>query len=170
MKKYDIRIAELKDIEVLKSLEQTWENHQLVSGEVLPKNYFENCILEGDLPPIENPSFEQYDLYIVEHNNKPIAFFDLYKGYPTDLSAWISIFVVDKDVRGQGHGKKIISYVEQHIKSSGLTNISIAVDLKNYNGLMFWTKIGFNEIIGVYGDKKYGPDKYAVIGLRKNIE
>lgn len=170
MNGYTIRKASFNDIPELKRLEKTWEDHEIVSGKKTEDDYFEKCLLEGDLPPIPNRSFNNYELYIIEYKEKMIGFFDLYLGYPTIKSAWISIFVIDKTIRGKGHGKNVIHFVEETVLKQGLKDISIAVDLKNYSGLKFWTKIGFKEVLGVYGDNDYGINKYAVIGLRKILE
>ena len=48
--------------------------------------------------------------------------------------------------------------------------IGLGVYLKNWKALRFWTKSGFDKVIGIYGDKVFGQDKYALIGLEKSIE
>ena len=47
--------------------------------------------------------------------------------------------------------------------------MALAVHLKNWKALRFWTKAGFDKIIGIYGDKVFGEDKYSLIALEKAL-
>ena len=44
------------------------------------------------------------------------------------------------------------------------------MNLKNWKGLRFWTKAGFDKVIGIYGDKVYNQNAFALIGLEKILE
>lgn len=167
---YNFRIARKDDISRLIEIESSWENHYEVSGHVLDEDYFVQCLDVGDLPPIENASKDNYGLYVIEYENKVIAFFDFYRGYPKPNTGWISIFIVDKGHRRDGHGRNIITRIEKQFVSDEISSIAIAVDLKNYSGLKFWTKIGFKNVIGVFGDDIYSSSTFAVIALTKEID
>jgi diamine N-acetyltransferase len=41
--------------------------------------------------------------------------------------------------------------------------------MKNWKGLKFWSKNGFNTIMGIYGDKEYTTDSFAIMGLKKKL-
>lgn len=43
------------------------------------------------------------------------------------------------------------------------------MQLKNWKALRFWTKAGCSKVMEIYGDKDFGQDTYALIGLEKDI-
>ncbi|XMB67061.1 GNAT family N-acetyltransferase [Mycoplasmatota bacterium zrk1] len=170
MSNYKIRKATVKDIERLNIIAKSWMNKKEVSGENFEPTYFEKCISEGDLPPIKNASKDKYQLNVIEYNNAIIGFFDLYEGYPSKSSVWISIFLIDMKERRKGHAKRVLGLIEETIDTGLYDNISIGVDLKNYSGLMFWTSNGFKEVISVFGDSNYSTEHFAVIALKKYLK
>ncbi len=162
----DSVLSECKELEkVLLS----WTDKKIIEGTDSEPGYFEMCINNGDLPPIRNASKDNYilkSIYLKEEN-KLIGYFDLYFGYPDTSCVWISIFVIDEDFRKKGYAQEAISYISDACKKNGFLKIGIGVYLNNWRALRFWTKSGFDKVIGIFEDGEYQENKYGVIGLEK---
>lgn len=159
--------ATIEDCAILERISESWEEQELVVGHVIKDNYFLQCINDGDLPP--GGIKDNYSLMIVRlrENNSVVGYLDLYHGYPDSDMLWIGIFVVDKAYRSKGFGKEIIKAVFHEASNNGWSKIGIGVYLKNWSALRFWTSLGFDKILGIYGDKQYDVDSFSLIGLEK---
>lgn len=166
---YQFKDASMENINQLVKISSSWENQLEINGHFLDREYFEMAIGEGDLPPIANANKENYYLMEVYYEEELIGFFDLYFGYPKPDIAWISIMIIDKEKRHHHHGKEALKRIENFVQTKSFKTIGIGVDLKNHSGLMFWTKNGFSQVYGVFGDKEYSADKFAVICLLKEL-
>lgn len=150
-----IRRAENSDIQILQGICDAWIEKGFFEGDTLPYDYVEQCLKAGDLPPISNADIENYALYAVENDDKIIGLFDLYDGYPEEKSAWISLFLLDIEHRGRGIGKSLIHVITDECSKTGFKSLGLAVSMNNRIALKFWVNLGFNEILGIYGDLKY---------------
>lgn len=151
-------------VEGLTQVYLSWDNNPFIKIDGEPSIYFKMCINEGDLPPIKHASKDNYQLYTVMLNEQIIGYFDMYKGYPNQDSLWISVFVIDSHLAYQGHGIQVFEIIEKHLIDRKYKTLSLGVKLQNVSALKFWTKLGFNQILGIYGD---GDD--FTIGLKKQI-
>ncbi|SHO43360.1 GNAT family N-acetyltransferase [Anaerocolumna xylanovorans] len=165
-----IRKAALEDSKELNCICASWEDKIHMEGDDFPKDYIEDCIVNGDLPPIENADISDYYMMTIQKvNGQIIGFFDLYHGYPDKDTIWISIFVIDKEVQGKAYGQEVIKAICDECKKAGWKSIGLGVYLKNWKGLRFWSNNGFNKIMGIYGDKEYSENTFSIISLRKEL-
>ncbi len=164
---YSFRKANIDDIPKLNEIHQTWEHYLDIQGDELENSHFFVSITEGNIPPIDAASKDNYYIYVIYYGETIIGFVEMYAGYPNKDDLWIGLFEIDKPYRRQGHGKRIIAEIEKNISDYNCKYLALAVDLKNYRGMKFWTSIGFKEVIRVVGDNDYGIDKFAKISLRK---
>lgn len=150
----------------------TWTYKLFLEGDEFEENYIFKCLTDGDLPPIKGASKEKYSLKSIylKENNKIIGFIDIYHGYPKEKTLWISIFVLDREIKNNGFGQEVIGALTKDASETYYNKIALAVHLKNWKALRFWTKVGFDKIIGIYGDKDFREDTFALIGLEKNIK
>lgn len=160
----------LEDCAILKRISESWEEQKLVVGHVTEDNYFPQCVKDGDLPP--GGIKENYSLMTVrlKENSSVVGYFDLYHGYRDSDMLWIGQFVVDKAFRSKGYGKEIINAVFNEASNNGWSKVGIGVYLKNWSALRFWTSLGFDKILGIYGDKKYDVEAFSLIGLEKLLK
>lgn len=161
--------AVLEECSELERVQQSWTDKKLVEGCEFDDGYFERCIKEGDLPPIEEADKSNYRLksiYLKEEKNL-IGFFDMYFGYPTKDCAWISIFVIDSSYRKNGYAQEVINMISNECKKFGFSKIGIVVYLNNWRALRFWTQAGFDKVTGIFCDGEYQENKYARIKLEK---
>jgi ribosomal protein S18 acetylase RimI-like enzyme len=149
----------------------SWCDKMEIEGSVFEPDYIQKCFSHGDLPPVENASKSSYRLLSVKlkETQELIGFSDLYFGYPAAKTAWISIFVIHDRYRKNGYAQEVIKLISEECKKRGFSEMGIAVYLKNWRALRFWTKAGFNNVVGIKGDKNYSADAYARIELSMNL-
>jgi len=166
-----IKDATMDECNQLQYICSTWIDKLLLEGDEFEENYIFKCLTDGDLPPMDSASKEKYclkSIYLKESNNI-IGFIDIYYGYPNLQTLWISIFVLDRNIQNKGFGQEVIEALTKDAIDTNYNKIGLAVQLKNWKALRFWTKAGFSKVIGIYGDKDFGQDTYALIGLEKDI-
>jgi diamine N-acetyltransferase len=161
--------AKVDECDTLQRIGEGWVDKVLVEGEPFESGYINNCLAEGDLPPIVNAKKQNYRLKSIFLKEKGvlIGFIDLYHGYPTDDTAWISLMVLDENFQGNGYAKEVMDCIAQECRKIGFKKIGIGVYLKNWRALRFWTKIGFDKITGITGDENFGENTFAIIKLEK---
>jgi ribosomal protein S18 acetylase RimI-like enzyme len=155
----------------LQNICDSWEDKRIIEGSEFEPNHIFNCLTKGDLPPIPNANKSSYCLKSIylKQTNELIGFCDLYFGYPTNESAWISIFMIHNNFRKKGYAQEAIDIISNECRVLGFSKIGIGVYLKNWRALRFWTKAGFDKVISITGDKDYSENAFARIGLEKKI-
>jgi hypothetical protein len=100
--------AERSDISKLQLVCESWTDKLIVEDDEFAPDYIANCIENGDLPPIENAKIENYSFKAIcrKTDNEIIGFFDIYHGYPTSDTLWISMFVIDQSSQKAVTGAK----------------------------------------------------------------
>ncbi|PKP34033.1 MAG: GNAT family N-acetyltransferase [Bacteroidetes bacterium HGW-Bacteroidetes-15] len=162
----------LDEYSALQIICDSWVDKKLIEGTEFEPNYIHNCLTNGDLPPIPNASKSSYRLKSIylKHSDELIGFTDLYFGYPTNDSAWISIFMIHERFRNNGYAQEAIAIISQECRKLGYKKIGIGVFLKNWRALRFWTKVGFDKVTSISGDKDYSEESFARIGLEKSLK
>lgn len=159
-----VRIAEKADIPALQGICDAWIERSFFEGETLPSDYIEQCLKNGDLPPIPDAKKEDYALYVIEDNQSIIGLFDLYDGYPNPGIVWISLFLLDVEYRGSNFGSKALEKIVSSCRIAGVESLALAVSMNNRLAFKFWVNSGFKEILGIFGNIKY-----PVIGLKMKL-
>ena len=93
----------------------------------------------------------------------------IYKGYPSKNTTYISFIYISSKDRNKGYGKKIVDIISTYAKENKFVNIRISVSLKNWNGLKFWHKCGFDNFTKVSIDGEFSEGNYGCIELEKTI-
>jgi GNAT superfamily N-acetyltransferase len=165
-----IRKTVLADSQELNRISSSWEDKVFFEGDGFPIGYIEDCINNGDLPPIQNATRSDYYMMTIQKaDGQIVGFFDLYHGYPKSDIVWISIFVIDKEAQGNAYGQEAIKSLCEECKKYGWKSIGLGVHLKNWKGLRFWRNNGFDKIMGIYGDKVFSENTFSIIGLSKEL-
>ena len=164
----DSSMSECIDLQIIC---ESWVDKVLIEGSEFESNYIYNCLTKGDLPPIPNAKKSLYRLKSIylKHSHELIGFTDLYFGYPTNDTAWVSIFIIREKFRNNGYAQEAIAILTEECKLLGYKKIGIGVYLKNWRALRFWTKVGFDKVTSISGDKDYSENNFARIGLEKNL-
>jgi diamine N-acetyltransferase len=164
--------AALASCDELQKICETWDDKKFMEGEDFEPDFIRKCLTEGDLPPITGALKENYRLksFQLKDSGQLIGFTDLYFGYPSEETAWISIFMISKDYRKEGYAQEAIEAISAKCNRAGFKQIGIGVYLKNLRGLRFWIKAGFREVKGISGDAGSGENAFAVIRLVKILK
>lgn len=167
-----IRNAISEDIGELQSICESWVDKKDFEGDLFEVDYIENCLSLGDLPPIINANKDYYRFKSIcsKENSKIIGFLDIYHGYPTTETIWISILVIDNEIQQKGFGHEVIELISKEAKEKKYTSIGIGVHLKNWKGIRFWSSNGFDKIKRISGDKNYSVNNFSIMFLEKSIE
>ena len=166
-----IRNATSADIEELRSICESWVDKKHLEGDMFDVDYIENCLSFGDLPPINSATKDYYRFKSIcsKENSKIIGFLDVYHGYPTPETIWVSILVIKNTIQQKGFGHEVIELISKEAKEKKYTSIGIGVHLKNWKGIRFWSSNGFDKIKRISGDKDYSENNFSIMYLEKNI-
>ncbi|MFF7044211.1 GNAT family N-acetyltransferase [Streptomyces massasporeus] len=74
---------------------------------------------------------------------------------PADPDPWIGLLMVDANLHGQGHGRRLAALVEDRLRAAGRTAVRLAVLADNPKALAFWTALGY-EVVDHREDKQMG--------------
>ncbi|MHC1776202.1 MAG: GNAT family N-acetyltransferase [Lentimicrobium sp.] len=156
----------------LQEICETWDDKKLMEGEEFEPGYIRKCLAEGDLPPIPGASKEHYRLksFHLKESGRLIGFTDLYFGYPTEKTAWISIILISKVHRKEGFAQEAIEAISAECTRAGFEQIGIGVYLKNLRGLRFWINAGFREVTGISAEDDNSENTFAFIRLVKILK
>ena len=75
-----------------------------------------------------------------KRDNEIVGFFEIYHGYPTSDTLWISMFVIEHAVQKSGYGSEMVELLSHKAKENGFKTLGIGVHLKNHKGILFWVK------------------------------
>jgi ribosomal protein S18 acetylase RimI-like enzyme len=65
---------------------------------------------------------------------------------PADPDPWIGLLMVDAGMQRQGHGRRLVSLVEDRFRAAGRTALRLAVLENNLRALAFWTALDYETI------------------------
>ncbi len=66
---------------------------------------------------------------------------------------YLSRIIVKKEYRNKGIGKKLMNFIIEYAKSLNYKELSLGVNLDNYNALNLYVKLGFDRIIYIGKDE-----------------
>lgn len=166
-----IQDAVIEDVEVLNAICDSWDDKALVEGDMFDRDYVEKCIVEGDLPPIPDASIEnhRFKKIIRKDTDEVIGFYDSYYGYPSSDYIWTGMFLIDKKHRKNGYAQEVINFIAAEGKKAGYEKAGVGVHLKKWTGLRFWTKCGYDKILGIFGEKQFGEEAFSIVRLEKDL-
>lgn len=98
-----------------------------------------------------------------------MALFEYYHGYPDKEVLYIATLLLSEDYRNNGYGQEIMSKLFKQALELGFQQARLGVALKNWQGIYFWSKLGFDRILKFCGDKVFAKDSFAVLELGKNL-
>jgi len=170
-KRLIIKTAHLDELEKLMQVASSWKNKAITEGEAFTKAYFIKAIESGELPPIPNANHDHLDFYTILKKDtlEIIGFMETYMGYPDEDTLWIGMFVIDAQHQRNHYGHEIISNLKTLYTKYPFSKIGVGVSLKNWKGLQFWHKLGFNTLFTITGDTECTQDAHALLGLTKSI-
>lgn len=90
-----------------------------------------------------------------------VAVIDLVRDYK-EVGEWIiGLLMIDSDMRGNGLGTRLHTYIKERVLAAGGNRLRIGVVTENTGALQFWTKAGYREIGQV--EAGFGEKTHTVI-------
>jgi len=124
-------------------------------------------ITDGALPPNGvRKNFEMLSCYV---DNNLCGYLNYYRGYPEKNILYISFIYLINEIKHKGIGKKIINYLSEYFKIEGYKYVRLSVSLKNWEGLRFWHKCGFERIILADCSGSLFNNDYGCLELEKML-
>jgi N-acetylglutamate synthase-like GNAT family acetyltransferase len=132
------RIAKLEDIDILCELlfELFSQEVEFTPNKEVQKKALKTIILNENIG----------DIYVTTINEEVVAMVNILYTISTALGNKVAIFedfIVDKNYRNQGIGKKFIDYVFEDLKAKKISRITLLTDNDNLKAHEFYKKIGF---------------------------
>lgn len=81
------------------------------------------------------------------------GYLTFYRSYPGPKSVYIDFFYLREFARDNGYGTTMINGLLEQLRQEGFSQVIVAVSLKNWRGLNFWMKLGFQNIMKIEYDK-----------------
>jgi GNAT superfamily N-acetyltransferase len=134
--------------------------------EQMPPNPY-ICFSEGVFPP--GKSKEDFKMLSCYVDDTLIGNVTILKGYPEDDIYYIGIIYLVNTIKHKGYGKRIINLLCDYFRENKMTRARICVALKNWDGIRFWYKCGFDKITSASYDVSYSEETFASIELEKTL-
>jgi len=94
------------------------------------------------LPPGKDEKDKFYLGFFEE--DRLIAIMDLILGYPTAETAFIGLFMMERERQGKGDGSRIAGGCAAYLQTLGFKKIRLGADRENPQSNAFWRKNGFS--------------------------
>ena len=165
-----IRDANLHDLDRLQEIfMQSQSTERWAWDDELTTDYILNGVNKGHLPP--NGMREFYKIQSITRKNsfEIMGFIEFYHGYPDKDVLYIATLLFSEDYRNNRYGQEVIIELCKQAQDLGFRQARLGVTLKNWLGIYFWTKLGFDTISKFCGDKVLAKDSFALLELGKNL-
>jgi ribosomal protein S18 acetylase RimI-like enzyme len=124
----------------------------------------------GDLPPGGSKEFFRLQSIRSKAASQLIGFADIYHGYPTSDIFWVGFLGIHPTYQGQGYGREFVQGLVEEVAGLGAYSaIRLGVALKNWPALRFWTRVGFDRIVEIRGDRVYSEQSFAFLYLERRL-
>ncbi|MBT8441869.1 MAG: GNAT family N-acetyltransferase [Gammaproteobacteria bacterium] len=109
-------------------------------------------------------------MYLVCHEDQPVGFVDVIRGYPAKDCAYIGLFVLIESQHGRGIGTRAFRNLETLIDAwRDIRRIRLTVIEANVPALGFWEAMGFART-GEYAPYESGTVRSRHILFEKHLE
>lgn len=165
-----IRDANLLDVDRLQEIYRQSENTEGWTRESeLTNDYILNGVNMGNLPPNGIKEFYKIQLMTHKTSSEIIGFIEFYHGYPDKEVLYIATLLFCEDYRNNRYGQEVIMKLCNQALELGFYQVRLGVSLKNWLGIYFWNKLGFDTILKFQGDKVLDKNSFALLELGKNL-
>jgi ribosomal protein S18 acetylase RimI-like enzyme len=161
--------AQAHDLPTVASIFEENMEAVLSQGPAQSESLASDLLHHENLPPNGEASREHTFLVIDKVSNEAMGLLSVYRGYPTKETLYVGSLYFRQFWQRRGLGREVIEKLEGRATEEGYQVISLVVGLKNWPALRFWVSLGFDRIVGIFGDNKSGKAAYANVELTKNL-
>ncbi|MFZ3078444.1 MAG: GNAT family N-acetyltransferase [Bellilinea sp.] len=135
-----------------------------------PQEQAQREVSHAVLPPGGVPWRER--LYLIRdiESRDTIGFLNVYFGYPTPETIYISSLYMRPAWQGRGFGQVIVAELARLVLQAGFHDARVVVGLKNWRALRFWTRCGFSRIMHIRGNQTNPGAPQGNVELLKALE
>ena len=145
--------------EILALCKGNADYYRYMNSEPSPENIRDDL---SALPPGKTMDDKFFIGFCME--NRLIADMDLIAGFPSEDTAYIGLFMLDKDFKGTGMGSGIIQELLSFLKKQGFRCVRLGCIRENLIGRKFWLKNGF-----YYTGVETQRDDYTVMHMQISL-
>ncbi|WP_088225767.1 GNAT family N-acetyltransferase [Desulfosporosinus sp. FKB] len=160
-------------VEDIDSLQEIYIQSQSTEGwtrnEEFTNDYIHNAFSKGNLPPGGMKKYYKIQSMIHKKSSKIMGFLEVYLGYPQEDVVYIGTLLFCEDYRNKGYGQEVMTEFLKQIVELGFSKARLGVTLRNWSGIYFWNKLGFDKITKYVGDKVFTNDSFAILELERNL-
>ncbi|MDO5718919.1 MAG: GNAT family N-acetyltransferase [Tissierellia bacterium] len=139
-----IKFVEIKEINnSLINLCLKSSDYFILSGGKSPDLTDINELLK-DIPP--DKKYEDKFFSGIYLEEKMIALVDIIKDYPSEGKWMIGLLLIDPDYRNRGFGSLIHEMILKKARENIISEIYIAVVIKNTKAMNFWKNLGYRDV------------------------
>ena len=167
----EIEIEKISDKYVVKRIKNhdILDVYQLCKGNPAYYVYTQSELtiesIEDDLkalPP--NKGYEDKFYLGFYREDELVAIMDLIMAYPNEETAYIGLFMMNKDFQGKGVGTEIINDVILFLKKQGFSYVKLGCIKENKEGKNFWLKNMFLPT-----GAEIEMDDYIVVSMQREL-
>jgi diamine N-acetyltransferase len=135
-----------------------------------PDRPVSSVLAEPPLPPNGAKELFRMQSIRLRDTGELIGLLTVYHGFPADDVFWVNTLALAPRFRGQGHGSEVIRGLSDKVERMGTyTRMQLYAFLKNWPALRFWTRVGFDRVVEIRGDKAYSDQAQAYVLLEKSL-
>jgi ribosomal protein S18 acetylase RimI-like enzyme len=111
-------------------------------------------------------------LYLIRdiESRDTIGFLNLYFGYPTPETLYLSSFYMRPTWQGRGFGRIVVGELERLASQAGFREARAIVGLKNWRALRFWTRCGYSRITRIRGNQANPASSQGNVEITKPLD
>lgn len=133
-------------------------------------SFMKNLLAHPDYPPNGHRDNLRIQTIRERNSQEVVGVLEIYHGYPNKNIFWVSMLQIKKEYQKLGYGQEVMNHLIEQVEQLNLfSSMQCAVYLKNWPGIRFWTKLGFNRIVKYYGAAEYSSDDFAAVMLRRDF-
>lgn len=160
---YKIKSLSIDDCNDVKNLCQNCFDYYLMVEGVFPSKEDVDEIFMA-LPPNKNYE-DKYVLGIFRYDNNLVGVVDIVRDFPTAGEWMIGLMLIEPCERGNGLGTIVHKTLSEWVADLGAKSFRIGVVEDNYDGIRFWTNLGYEKIKEVNMEFKAKTHKVYVMRL-----
>ena len=167
----DSTLDEVEDLQAIDDIVPQTRGWTHNPGRELPKEPILSALMDGVLPP--GGKKEQFRLQSIRtgESERLVGFLGVYHGFPDADVFWINTLTLHPDEQGKGFGVALINGLVDVVRNLGTyTKLQTYVPLLNWPSLRLCTKVGFNTMVRIEGDKVFTEGGEAHVLVEKELK
>jgi GNAT superfamily N-acetyltransferase len=166
----ELQEATLDDLGAVKEI---WSSNAELNALLGPHGEWEDeargSILHRELPPGGVTERSHYLVIRRRDDQVLLGTLGIYRGYPHERCVYIGSLFFQPQFHQQGYGSEVLRFLEDWSKAQGFCEQRLGVGTRNWGGLRFWYRMGYNRLTKISGTSDYAEDAFCNLELSKSL-